>query len=185
MWTPASVLWIQDRPCDDGVVSEPEAQGYDDGPVAALRRIAFLLERSRAETYKVKAFRGAAARVLATPSDELASRAEAGTLRDLEGIGKATEAVVLDALAGRVPAYLADLEVDAGPLESGGLALLRPLRCAAGAGVRVLRRGAPAGRRLLHGLRRAGRAPVARTKGRDRAVRRRGRLHEPGGAARP
>jgi putative hydrolase len=85
-----------------------------------LRRIAFLLERTLADTFKVKAFRGAAARVLATPPEELAARAEAGTLRELEGIGKATEAVILESLAGAVPSYLVDLERTAGPLVEGG-----------------------------------------------------------------
>ena len=37
--------------------------GYSAGPVWALRRIACLLERSRAETYKVKAFRAAASTI--------------------------------------------------------------------------------------------------------------------------
>lgn len=97
-------------------------------PAEALRRIAFLLERTQADTFKVKAFRGAAARVLATPADELAERAAAGTLKELEGIGKATEAVILEALEGRVPAYLADLEREAGPLVAGGEALRARLR---------------------------------------------------------
>ena len=97
-------------------------------PASALRRIAFLLERTLADTFKVKAFRGAAARVLATPPDELAALAEAGKLRTLEGIGKATEAVILESLAGRVPTYLAELEETAGPLVAGGEELRRRLR---------------------------------------------------------
>ena len=97
-------------------------------PATALRRIAFLLERTLADTFKVKAFRAAAARVIATPPEELAARAEEGTLRELEGIGKATEAVILECLAGRVPGYLADLERDAGPLVTGGERLRAQLR---------------------------------------------------------
>jgi putative hydrolase len=97
-------------------------------PAAALRRIAFLLERTLADTYKVKAFRGAAARVLATPASELVERAEAGTLLQLEGIGKATGAVIADVLAGRVPDYLADLEKTAGALATGGAELRQRLR---------------------------------------------------------
>ena len=97
-------------------------------PATALRRIAFLLERTLADTFKVKAFRSAAARVLATPSDELAERAEAGTLRELEGIGKATEAVILECIAGQHPTYLADLEREAGPLVAGGEELRAELR---------------------------------------------------------
>ncbi|MCW2857716.1 MAG: hypothetical protein JWR52_3331 [Marmoricola sp.] len=94
---------------------------YDDGPVAALRRIAFLLERSRAETYKVKAFRSAAATILPLEPDDVAARASSGTLRDLPGIGASTAEVIEAAAAGRLPERLAKLEAETGgPLVEGG-----------------------------------------------------------------
>ena len=46
---------------------------YDGSPVAALRRIAFLLERGREDTYKVQAYRKAAAAILPLPADEVAA----------------------------------------------------------------------------------------------------------------
>ena len=99
------------------------------GPYDALRRIAYLLERSRAGTYRVKAFRGAAATVLAAGPDELESRATAGTLTDLPGIGSATEAVIREALDGEIPAYLKSLEDRATrPLVAGGLTVRAALR---------------------------------------------------------
>jgi putative hydrolase len=99
------------------------------GPYDALRRIAYLLERSRAGTYRVQAFRGAAATVLATDPAELRSRAEAGTLNALPGIGSATGAVILETLEGDVPAYLKSLEDKATePLVEGGLTVRAALR---------------------------------------------------------
>ena len=62
-------------------------------PVAALRRIAFLLERSRAPTYRVKAFRTAAITWPVCPPTRSRSVPETGTLTDLAGIGPKTSAV--------------------------------------------------------------------------------------------
>ncbi|HEX7739437.1 MAG TPA: PHP domain-containing protein, partial [Marmoricola sp.] len=102
---------------------------YDGGPVAALRRIAFLLERSRAETYKVKAFRAAAATILPLSAEELAERTGAGTLRELPGIGASTAEVIADAVAGRMPARLTKLEKEeGGPLVAGGETVRAALR---------------------------------------------------------
>ena len=59
-------------------------------PVHALRRIAFLLERRLADSYRIKAYRGAAATLLTVDADEVRDRARAGTLRELPGVGAKT-----------------------------------------------------------------------------------------------
>jgi putative hydrolase len=97
-------------------------------PIAALRRIAFLLERRLEPTYRVKAFRTASIAAAALAPGELEARARAGTLKELAGIGPKTATVIEQAVAGRTPDYLADLEPGAGPLATGGQDLLDQLR---------------------------------------------------------
>jgi putative hydrolase len=96
-------------------------------PDVALRRIAYLLESRRAETYKVRAFRRAAATVDEVDPDLLAQRAASGRLTDLPGVGDTTAKVISEALAGQTPAYLVQLEAEAEATLTGRAAELRRL----------------------------------------------------------
>ncbi|MDF9276972.1 PHP domain-containing protein [Arthrobacter sp. EH-1B-1] len=96
---------------------------------AALNEIAFWLERELAPSFKVQAFRKAAAAIAELEPDELAQRARDGRLKRMKGIGARSHEVITQALNGEVPAYLADLrERSKEALASGGSELRALLR---------------------------------------------------------
>jgi putative hydrolase len=88
-------------------------------PVTALEEVAFWLERARASSYRVEAFRRAAD--VLRDRDDVEQLARQGRLRSLDGIGERTAGVVREVVEGRVPDYLATLrEEGEGPLIAGG-----------------------------------------------------------------
>jgi putative hydrolase len=81
-------------------------------PVSTLRRISYLLERNGADSYKVRAFRQAAAALEPMSEADLTKLAAAGRLQTIPGVGKSTAQAISEALAGEVPSYLAKLETE-------------------------------------------------------------------------
>jgi len=98
-------------------------------PIADLRRIAFLLEAAQEPSYRVRAFRGAAATVAELGVEQVALIAESGGLRELPGIGEVTERTILESLRGEEPVYLRRLEsTGSTPLAEGSAHLREALR---------------------------------------------------------
>ena len=90
-------------------------------PIDALRRVAFILERSRQHSRRVEAFRGAVGVLRSLAEGEVAQRVEAGTLTELVGIGTSTAGVVEQAVRGELPDYLLTQQDEhGGPLVEGG-----------------------------------------------------------------
>lgn len=101
--------------------------GSPEDAVAALRSIAYRLERAGAETYKVRAFRTAAASAEAA-AGELESLWRAGRLQSLPGVGASTAGVLADVLTNGSSSYLDGLEVTPEPqLSEAALKLRRAL----------------------------------------------------------
>jgi putative hydrolase len=92
-------------------------------PVAALREIGFLLERTRSETYRVRAYRGAADLVSEMSADERQQHQRRQDWSQVRGIGPKTAVVISQAMAGQVPDFLQKLRDAREPLVEGGLTL--------------------------------------------------------------
>ena len=78
-------------------------------PVAALRQAIYYLDRELAPSQKVRAFARAIDVIDGLPDGEVEARVAAGTLDELNGIGKSTGAVIEAAVRGEPSSYLADL----------------------------------------------------------------------------
>lgn len=79
-------------------------------PVAALRQAIHFLDRELAPTQKVRAFQRAVDVVETKGESVIAKLAVEGRLTELDGIGKSTAEVIVDAFEGNDDGYLARLE---------------------------------------------------------------------------
>ncbi|PZE30180.1 PHP domain-containing protein [Curtobacterium sp. MCBD17_028] len=98
-------------------------------PVDALQEIAFWLERDLAPSFKVQAFRTAAAAIAGRSDDDLEARLRSGALARTKGVGSRSLEVIGQALEGRVPDYLQALrDRERETTSEAGAVLLADLR---------------------------------------------------------
>jgi putative hydrolase len=98
-------------------------------PVDALNEIGFWLERERASTYKVQAYRNAASSLAGLTGSDVATRVRDGSLTEIKGIGAKTFEVIADTVRSGSPRYLDELRSRGdGPLTPGGESLRPRLR---------------------------------------------------------
>lgn len=92
-----------------------------DAIVNALDEVGFWLERDRADSYRIKAYRAAARAVESLSELEFEQLVYANAWRDVAGLGPSTVAVITQTLENKVPTKLAKLR-SAGqqPLAEGG-----------------------------------------------------------------
>ncbi|MGN8245607.1 PHP domain-containing protein [Cellulomonas soli] len=81
-----------------------------EGPVAALRRVAWLLERAQADGYRAAAFRQAVRVLEPLGADRVGDLVATGSLTDLPGVGARTAQLVTQVVRGEPVPYLEDLE---------------------------------------------------------------------------
>lgn len=90
-------------------------------PVAVLREIGFWLERSRADTHRVKAYRRAADTVEQMSSEERQRHQNDDSWSTIRGLGPKTVLIIKQSMAGRIPPYLLEKrEAGEQPLADGG-----------------------------------------------------------------
>lgn len=97
-------------------------------PVDALREIAFWMERGRAQSYRIQAYRRAAAVVAGLSAGQRARHQREDDWTSLPGIGPKTAAVIRECASGEIPRTLARVRSEAEPLGKDGAPLRTLLR---------------------------------------------------------
>lgn len=108
------------------LVLEPLTAPMD--PVAALHRVAHLIDRSLGSSRKAAAFRTAADALASAGPERVEALHREGRLTSLDGVGASTAAVATQALEGGVPERLAELEATTEVPLADGAALRTAVR---------------------------------------------------------